>query len=111
MHLLYICRFVWLNAVSNTIHMSQHMSKDRRHKEASLADVTSVVAGPPAKRRAPVEGEDERSFMRKCLTINFRKGGGIDLQFSSEKERDEWHAALSKIIMQLKPKAEAAAQP
>lgn len=81
--------------------MSQHMSKDRRHREASLADVTGVVAGPPAKRK-PSEGEDESIYMRNCLTINFKRGGGIDLQFKNEDERDEWLDALTKILQQLK---------
>jgi hypothetical protein len=35
-------RFVWINLKTRTIHMSQHMTKERRHKEASLNDVTSV---------------------------------------------------------------------
>ena len=34
-------KFVWLNSYSNTIHMSQTTSKEKRHKEASLADVRS----------------------------------------------------------------------
>ena len=43
-------KFVWLNSYSNTIHMSQVASKERRHKEASLADVSVlhviyIVAG------------------------------------------------------------------
>lgn len=80
--------------------MSQHMSKDRRHREASLADVTDVVAGPPVKRKH-VEGEDESIYMKHCLTINFKKGGGIDLQFKSEEERDEWLDAFTKILQQL----------
>lgn len=94
-------RFVWLNAVTGTIHMSQHMSKDRRHREANLADVTDVVAGPPMKRKQ-IEGEDESIYLKNCLTINFKKGGGIDLQFKSEEERDEWLDALTKILQQLR---------
>jgi hypothetical protein len=81
--------------------MSQHMSKERRHKEASLADVTSVVAGPPAKRKPLADGESESVYVDNCLTINFRKGGGIDLQFSSKQERDEWLDALTTIFLQL----------
>ena len=84
--------------------MSQHMSKERRHREASLADVTDVVAGPPAKRKH-VEGEDESVFTENCLTINFKRGGGIDLQFKNEEERDEWFDALTKILQQLKQDA------
>ena len=36
----YESKFVWLNSYSNTIHMSQVASKEKRHKEASLADVS-----------------------------------------------------------------------
>jgi len=96
----YTSRFVWLNAVTGTIHMSQHMSKDRRHREANLAEVTDVVVGPPAKRKQ-LEGEDESIYSKNCLTINFKKGGGIDLQLKSEVERDEWLDALTKILLQL----------
>ena len=81
--------------------MSQHMSKDRRHREASLADVTAVVAGPPAKRSI-VEGEDESIYVNKCLTISFKRGGGIDLQFKNKEERDEWLDALTKILKQIR---------
>jgi len=37
-------KFVWLNTYSNTIHMSQQASKERRHKEASLADVSTQTS-------------------------------------------------------------------
>lgn len=49
----YDTRFIWVSLDARTIHMSQYMTKDRRHKEASLADVTSVVAGPPTKVSLP----------------------------------------------------------
>ena len=42
-------RFVWVNLDSLTIHMSQHNTKERRHKEASLADVTNVERGAPKR--------------------------------------------------------------
>ena len=87
-------RFVWLNSASRTIHMSQHMTKERRHKEASLSDVTSVVAGPPAKKKA--EAVENVSDM--CLTVNFKRGGGIDLQFKTKEERDIWYNTLLHIV-------------
>ena len=37
----YESRFVWLNSTTKTIHMSTHDVKDKRHKEASLADVSA----------------------------------------------------------------------
>lgn len=46
-----LIRFVWINHETKTIHMSQYMTKERRHKEASLCDVTSIVAGPPVKKK------------------------------------------------------------
>ena len=33
-------KFVWLNSTSKTIHMSVHTTKEKRHKEASLGDVS-----------------------------------------------------------------------
>ena len=79
--------------------MSQYMTKDRRHKEASLADVTSVVAGPPAKsKRNSVDNSDIPDA--NCLTINFKRGGGIDLIFKTEAERILWFSTLKKIILQ-----------
>ena len=35
-------KFVWLNSTSKTIHMSTHSTKEKRHKEASLADVCTT---------------------------------------------------------------------
>ena len=40
----YESRFVWLNSTTKTIHMSTHDQKDKRHKEASLADVSAYLA-------------------------------------------------------------------
>jgi enolase len=86
---------VWLNSSTRTIHMSQHMTKERRHKEASLADVTSVVSGPPAKSKGNTGNEILGDL---CLTVNFKRGGGIDLQFKSREERDSWYNTLLKIV-------------
>lgn len=87
-------RFVWLNSSSRTIHMSTHMTKERRHKEASLSDVTSVVAGPPAKKKA----DAVENVAELCLTVNFKRGGGIDLQFQSKEDRDVWYNTLLHIV-------------
>lgn len=82
--------------------MSQYMTKDRRHKEASLSDVTSVVAGPPSKSKR-AGGEPEGL----CLTVNFKRGGGIDLLFQSEQERNVWFTTLKKIVVKLGALSEA----
>ena len=42
-------KHVWVQLNSRSIHMSDHASKERRHKEASLSDVTEVVKQPPKK--------------------------------------------------------------
>mmetsp|Transcript_13580 Transcript_13580/g.20382 ORF Transcript_13580/g.20382 Transcript_13580/m.20382 type:complete len:200 (-) Transcript_13580:161-760(-) len=93
----YTKRYVWLNNSSRTIHMSQHMTKERRHKEASLADVTSVVAGPPVKKKP----EADCGIADLCLTVNFKRGGGIDLQFKSKEERDSWYDTLLGIVAEI----------
>lgn len=95
-------KFVWLNDSSKMIHMSeQHKNtenfeeiKMKRHKEANLSDVTSVIAGPPAK---PGKNEDEAGNENKCLTVTFKLGGGIDLKFKTEKDRDLWYDMLNKV--------------
>ena len=47
---VYDRRCVWPNLMSRAIHMSQHMTKEKRNKEASLNDITSVmIIGPPLK--------------------------------------------------------------
>ena len=40
-------KFVWLNSTSKTIHMSTHSTKEKRHKEASLADVSVHIGKMP----------------------------------------------------------------
>jgi hypothetical protein len=72
------------------------MTKERRHKEASLDDVTDVLAGPPSKL-----GNNSKSIDGElCLTIQFKRGGGIDLKFTSCKDRNEWFDVLHRIVMQ-----------
>jgi hypothetical protein len=91
-------RFVWLNYDTKTIHMSQHMTKERRHKEASLCDVTSVVAGPPVKKKTQFNDTNSSDY---CLTVNFKRGGGIDLLFKTKEERDGWYSTLLNIVAEL----------
>lgn len=95
----YDTRFVWINLNSRTIHMSQYMTKDRRHKEATLTDVTAVVAGAPVKAKRGANGVADLKDSC-CLAINFKRGGGIDLVFETEKERNLWFSTLKKIIVQ-----------
>ena len=76
--------------------MSQHMTKERRHKEASLSDVTSVVAGPPSKKKP--DGTAANNVSDLCLTVNFKRGGGIDLQFKTKADRDCWYNILLRIV-------------
>jgi len=37
----------------------------------------------------------------KCLTVVFKRGGGIDLKFESTADRDVWADTLSKIVSQM----------
>jgi len=83
--------FIWINLETFTIHMSEHGSKERKHKEASLGDVTKVEAGNPLK------GDAKESDKEIGLTITFKRGGGIDLKFDTKEIRDLWHDTLSKI--------------
>ena len=92
-------RFVWVNLDTLTIHMSQHNTKERRHKEASLADVTNVERGAPKRIKSTDVVNDAT-----CMTVNFQRGGGIDLKFSSEAECATWFAVLTKVVNYLKQK-------
>ena len=76
--------------------MSVQISKELRHKEASLADVTSVGKGGPRRMRN-MEGN-----ISSCLTVNFQKGGGIDLRFTTDAERDLWFKVLKEIVNRIK---------
>jgi hypothetical protein len=89
-------RFMWVNIDSKTIHMSTHNTKDRRHKEASLADVSSILKG------APNIADGLIGKPSCCLTVNFQKDSGIDLCFSTETECDLWYTVLSRIIKLIK---------
>ena len=91
-------RFVWVNLDSLTIHMSQHNTKERRHKEASLADVTNVERGAPKRLKSTTEIISDAS----CMTVNFQRGGGIDLKFATDAECDLWFKVLSKVVAYLK---------
>ena len=81
---------MWLNLQTRTMHMSQHMTKERRHKEASLNDVTSVIYGPPTNSKIPLND-------KHCLTVHFKRGGGIDLLLPSEADCLLWFNTLTKI--------------
>jgi hypothetical protein len=90
---LYEPKFVWVKLKTRTIHLSEHMTKERRHREANLDDVVSLRAGPPKKPLSKALGEDEL-----CLTVQFKNGGGIDLKFKTNEERQRWASYLSKIV-------------
>ena len=92
-------RFVWVNIDSLTIHMSQHNTKERRHKEASLTDVTNVERGAPKRSKSTTDNKDIDSV---CMTVNFQRGGGIDLKFATATECDTWFNILSKVVSHLK---------
>jgi hypothetical protein len=86
-------KFLWIDLQSVTIHMSEHQTKETRHKEASLVDVTAVVAGPPEG------GADVPTPSHLCLSINFKqRRASLDLMFDSQAERDEWHGVLAKLF-------------
>ena len=91
-------RFVWVNLDTLTIHMSMHNTKERRHKEASLADVTNVERGAPKQLRSTSDVPNANA----CMAVNFQRGGGIDLKFASEQECELWMKVLSKIVNYLK---------
>lgn len=97
----YDSKFVWINFDARTINLSEYTNKGKRHKEASLSDVVNVVAGPPDKHKAIDSnnpGVTKKLDISTCLTITFVRGGGIDLRFKDEIERDAWYVALTKLL-------------
>lgn len=99
-------KYLWLNSATCTINMSKYFVKERSHKEASLKDVTSVIAGPPVRYKPELaenissESKLERPWNPKqCLSINFSKGGGIDVRFDSEEQRNVWFKELNDVVL------------
>ena len=92
-------RFLWVteddtdasNRKGYSIHMSEFAAKNRRHKEANLKDVVKIEIGKPSKAALAVNDNH-------CLTINFKLGGGIDLKFENQVDRDLWHKKLKTIL-------------
>jgi hypothetical protein len=98
-------KFVWINLVARTLCLSEHTVKERRHKEALLADITGVIAGPPEKYKAQVSPSNEESAILNadlCLSVKFVRGGGIDLKFQTVEERNTWYQVITRLILQEK---------
>lgn len=49
-----------------------------------------MIYGSPLKSKTPVND-------KQCLTVHFRRGGGIDLMMSSEAECLLWFHTLNKV--------------
>lgn len=97
---LYDPKFAWINIQSRTLNLSDFPAKEKRHKEASLSDVISLIAGPPDKYRGPVGSAPPTPSL--CLTVKFVRGGGIDLLFESQQDRETWYEAMSKLLVHQK---------
>jgi len=95
-------KYVWVNVSARSLCLSEHTTKERRHKEANLADVTGVIAGSPEKYRATTNSHGESIPINAdlCLSIKFVRGGGIDLQFQTVGERDLWYETIIRLIAQ-----------
>ncbi len=101
----YDTKFAWINIEARSLNLSEHMTKERRHKEASLVDVVSVSAGPPEKFKSTVSANGtpvEFKESHLCLSVKFVRGGGIDLKFKTEEDRDSWHDVITMIVLQQK---------
>ncbi len=89
-------RFLWINRNCQLIHMSRYITKERKHKEANLTDITKMTCGPP--QSTPTNIQEFENFYELCLTVSFKKGGGIDLMFESKAQRDEWYLTVKKLL-------------
>ena len=95
----YEIKYAWINIITGTLNISDHSSKDRRHKQASLTDVKRVIAGPPEKFKSRGGGDDAESLKpEQCLTLQFSRGGGVDLKFKGREERDNWNDVISRFL-------------
>jgi len=89
-------KFVWVDVSNHTLHMSTYLhNKTKHHKEASLASIVSIKAGPPRK----IDPNSDVNTANRCITINFKRGGGVDFLFATEEERNLWYETLGKIII------------
>ena len=86
-------KFAWVNYNARTLNLSEFMTKERRHKEASLSDVVHVVAGAPEKLKKDIALDHDL-----CLSVKFVRGGGIDLLFKTTQEKDLWYAAIIDLV-------------
>lgn len=96
-------KYVWINVNARSLCLSEHLTKERRHKEANIADITGVIAGPPEKYKAIVDENTKEVVPLDpdlCLSIKFVRGGGIDLQFKSQEHRDLWYNIIVQLMAQ-----------
>jgi hypothetical protein len=105
-------KFVWINLATRSLCLSEHNIKERRHKEANIADIVGVMAVAPEKYKAPVNSNGETIPLNPdlCLSIKFVRGGGIDLQFQTREERDVWYSVIARLTLQEKELRKHASQ-
>lgn len=87
-------RFLWVNLYNSTLNLSEYMTKEKRHKEVNVKDIVSVAQTLPAKADKKLP---EKPSVDQCLTVNFTRGGGIDIKFESSDQRDLWFETLTKL--------------
>lgn len=96
-------RYAWIKLESRTICLSEFSSSQRKHKEARIAEITGVFAGPPEKIKLPSSEAanimDTESWDR-YLSVKFDRGGGIDLLLDTKAERDMWFQTLLSLLSQ-----------
>ena len=80
-----------------TFNLSDHTTKERRHKEANLSDIVGVQKELPAKYKNI--GVDTSALdVDKCLSVKFIRGGGIDLLFVNTEDCELWCKTLNNIV-------------
>lgn len=80
-----------------TLNMSTFPTKDRRHKEASLKDISNFNNDPPLRMKKLTENEADITD-DLYVNIEFFRGNGVDLRFPSTECRDEWFDEFSKVM-------------
>ena len=65
-----------------------------------LTKVTTVKVTKPSRAKDAIPHVDV------CLTVNFQKGGGIDLKFNNKEDRDVWKDVLDELVKEAKDGAD-----
>ena len=83
-------KYLWINVDDKTIHVSPFTNKNKEHKEASMLDIIKVSKCFPKRY-----SNKNKLNIDCCITIEFERGGSIDILFENSALRDSWFEVLT----------------